>query len=367
MKLTLMCKLLPDADQARLLDETMAVFNTACNYVSAHVHILGTVSKFRIQKVVYYDVRSRFGLSAQMTLLVIRKVAEVYKRDRSRLHRFRSDGAIIYDSRILSWKRADRVSLLVLAGRITIPILTGARQRPVRPKGQADLVKRDGMYFLYQTIDIPTPPEDKVDDYLGVDLGIINLATDSDGTHHTGKQVNGLRRRHVRLRSRLQKKGTSSAKRLLKTRRRKEQRFARDVNHVISKQVVAKAKGTGRGIALEDLTGIRDRITVRTAQRRIHHSWAFAQLRAFIEYKARLVGVPVILVDPRNTSRTCPACGHCAKANRKTQARFSCVKCGVTGPADCIAAENIRRAVINRPHVDAPSRSESQTPPRATG
>ncbi|MER3402668.1 MAG: transposase, partial [Armatimonadota bacterium] len=75
------------------------------------------------------------------------------------------------------------------------------------------------------------------------------------------------------------------------------------------------------------------------------------QLRSFIEYKARLAGVPVVIVDPRNTSRTCPACGHVAKANRPTQAEFRCVECGFAGPADAIAAENIRRAVVMRPYA----------------
>lgn len=71
----------------------------------------------------------------------------------------------------------------------------------------------------------------------------------------------------------------------LKTHRRKEQRFATHENHRIAKQLVTHAQDTRRGLALEDLTGIRDRITIRRAQRRRHHSWAFHQLRHFIEAK----------------------------------------------------------------------------------
>ena len=111
-----------------------------------------------------------------------------------------------------------------------------------------------------------------------------------------------------------------------------------------------KAKDTGRGIALENLTGIRDRITVSKAQRRNQHSWAFRQLRTFIEYKAKLAGVPVTLVDPRHTSRTCPMCGCVDKRNRRDQAHFRCTSCGFAGPADVIAARNIAsRAAVNRP------------------
>ena len=185
-----------------------------------------------------------------------------------------------------------------------------------------------------------------------MDLGIVNVATDSDGNQYSGAAILGLRRRHRRTRTRLQGKGTRSAKRLLKRRRRKESRFQRHTNHVISKEIVARAKDTKRAIALEDLTHIRQRIRSRKPQRATLSSWAFAQLRAFISYKAQAAGVSVILVDPRNTSRTCPACGYCDKANRRSQAHFLCVSCGCAGNADQIAAENIRRAALSLPDAD---------------
>ena len=110
-------------------------------------------------------------------------------------------------------------------------------------------------------------------------------------------------------------------------------------------------------MALEDLTQIRERIrgkrTVGKRQRRVLHSWAFRQLRTFIAYKAALAGVPVVLVNPAYTSQTCSRCGHCEQANRKSQARFLCVACGYACHADLNAAENIRRAAVNRPGVAA--------------
>jgi IS605 OrfB family transposase len=105
---------------------------------------------------------------------------------------------------------------------------------------------------------------------------------------------------------------------------------------------VAKAQRLCCGIALENLQGIRDRIKARRRQRAQLHNWAFDQLRQFIAYKAARAGVPVVFVDPANTSRTCPACGHVHKLNRRSQAEFSCRRCGHAGPADVIAARNIR-------------------------
>jgi IS605 OrfB family transposase len=124
--------------------------------------------------------------------------------------------------------------------------------------------------------------------------------------------------------------------------RRKEARWAKDINHKIAKHVVAEAERTGRGIALEDLTGIRERVRLRKPQRAIHASWSFAQLGAFIAYKARKAGVPVVHVDPAYTSRTCAECGHIDKANRVSQAWFACRSCGFVDHADRNGSRNIR-------------------------
>ncbi|MER5539411.1 RNA-guided endonuclease InsQ/TnpB family protein, partial [Streptomyces mirabilis] len=176
----------------------------------------------------------------------------------------------------------------------------------------------------------------------GIDLGIVNIATTSDGEIMAGRELNRIRVRERGLRARLQRKNTPSAKRRLKKRRRKEARRARDINHKIAKHVVAEVERTGRGIALEDLTGIRERVRLRKPQRATHSSWAFAQLGAFIAYKARRAGVPVVHVDPAYTSRTCAECGHVDKANRVSQAWFACRNCGFVDHADRNSSRNIR-------------------------
>src|SRR5262249_26154943 len=101
------------------------------------------------------------------------------------------------------------------------------------------------------------------------------------------------------------------------------------------------------GIRLEDLKGIRSRIE-DTASRKFRWTfgnWAFAHLRSCIEYKALRAGVPVDFVDPKYTSQTCSRCQHCEKANRRSQAKFSCRKCGYVANADYNAACTIRLGV----------------------
>ncbi|MGC8645212.1 MAG: RNA-guided endonuclease InsQ/TnpB family protein, partial [Thermoplasmata archaeon] len=111
-------------------------------------------------------------------------------------------------------------------------------------------------------------------------------------------------------------------------------------------------KGTSSAIAIENLNGIRKRTTVEKGNRYIHNSWAFHQLRSFIEYKAMEAGIPVIAVDPRNTSRECPVCHTIDKRNRPERSHFRCVSCGFEGEADFVASLNIRnRAAVSQPVV----------------
>ena len=348
-----MIKLSPNPEQYKALLETMERFNEGCNYASGKAFETFTYGQFRLHHIIYGYLREHYKLSAQMAVRCVAQVSESYKVDRKVQHSFNSHSAMVYDQRILSWKGLDKVSILTLSGRQIIPTRIGAYQeaRLDRKVRQSDLILRDGIFYLAVVVDAPEPTPDDHNGYLGIDLGIVNIAADSDGKTYSGNQVNGLRKRHAKLRGKLQAKGTKAAKRLLVKRSRKERRFATNINHTIAKSIVAKAKDTGRGIALEDLSGIRDRITVRHSQRRQHSSWAFRQLRTFIEYKAKLAGVVVKLVDPRNTSRTCPVCGCVDKRNRPSQAIFSCVSCGFSSPADTVAATNIsRRAAVNQPY-----------------
>jgi len=230
-----------------------------------------------------------------------------------------------------------------------------------RPIGETDLVCRDGRWYLYATVESPQAPlAEPVNGFVGVDMGIVNIATTSDGHMAAGARLNRYRKRQLNLRKRLQAKKTSSARRLLKKRRRKEARFAADINHQISKRIVAEAQRTGRGIAVEKLTGIRARVRLRKPQRAAVHSWAFAQLGAFLGYKAQAAGVAFVEVDPAYSSQTCHRCGWVDKPNRRSQSEFECGRCRFVGHADynaakVVAARGVQRwGEVMRPHAAPP-------------
>jgi IS605 OrfB family transposase len=343
-----MVKLDTSKEQHSAILETMHRFNEACNYIAEIAFKMGTANKMEIQKVVYYDVRDKFKLSAQLTIRAIAKVSEVYKRDRTIKPNFKPTGAIVYDQRILSFRKLEAISILTNSGRLIIPIRIGEYQkvRLDRIRGQADLILKDGIFYLAVVVEVPEPTKFDAIGTLGIDLGIVYLATDNDGETFSGKQIDQVREKNAKLRANLQKTGTKSAKRHLKKFSGRESRFHRDINHIISRKIVAKAKDTKQAIALEDLKGIRKSVTVRRTQRSRLHSWAFYQLRSFIEYKAVLVGIPVFLVNPGGTSHICPECKHNERANRPNRDTFSCVQCGFSGNADHIAAINIAARAV---------------------
>ncbi|QLE75374.1 IS200/IS605 family element transposase accessory protein TnpB [Streptomyces rectiverticillatus] len=366
MRIVVQVKLLPTPEEASALERTLHAANEAANWLSAEAYGQGEQSRKALQSFAYSDLKER-GLSAQPALHVLRKVADAYTALRANIRAgnlgtpgskrrrkaesqplvFRLDAAQPYDDRCLSWQLDEQtISIWTVSGRMRgVRYVCSERSRRMLAgyrKGESDLVHRNGAWFLIATCEVSEAAQIDPVDFLGVDLGIVNIATTSDGKIHAGRRLNRYRRRQLALRAKLQKKGTKSAKRVLKRQRRKESRKATEANHIISKRIVTVAERTGRGIALEDLKGIRERARLRKPQRVALHSWAFAQLGQFVEYKARRAGIPVLFVDPAYTSRRCAECGHADKANRVSQARFVCRSCGVVAHADRNASRNIR-------------------------
>ncbi|WP_406376988.1 transposase [Streptomyces sp. NBC_00647] len=365
MKLVTQVKLMPEAEQAAALSLTLRTVSEAACWVSAVAFEHGVPREYELRKHTYGELRSR-GLGAQAAQHVIKKTRDAYTTLRANIKAgslgkpgstrrtkaeskpitFRREAAQPYDDRCLSWQYDVRtVSIWTTAGRIknvrfacstdALKLLREHRQ------GESDLIERDGVFYLIATCDVPEAEQYEPDHFIGVDFGIVNIATTSAGYQAAGRGLNRYRKRQLDLRKKLQAKGTKSAKRLLKKRNRREQRHAKNQNHIIAKTIVTEAERTSAGISLEELRGIRQRVRLRKPQRVALHSWAFAQLADFIVYKAHRTGVPVVFVDPANTSQQCCACGHTDKKNRASQALFSCRNCGVVAHADRNASHNI--------------------------
>ena len=372
MKLTAKVKLLPTTEQSDLLKKTLETANVACNYISEQAWEHKTFRQFPLHKRTYYDVREKFLLTAQVVVRCISKVADAYKIDHKAKRTFKPHGAIAFDNRILKWYvDLSEVSIWTVEGRQRISFVCGKRQNELLQgqRGESDLTLINGEFYLLAACDVETPEPQDVHDVLGCDLGIVNLAVDSDGEQFSGECVDDKRRKFEHRRKNLQKKQTKSAKRKLKKLSGKQARFQSCTNHTISKRLVTKAQDTQRAIALEDLSGIRE-APVRRRQRSKHANWSFYQLRQYISYKAELAGVTVIFVDPKYTSQRCSVCGCVSKSNRTSQSNFSCVQCFHSANADTNAAVNIAfaaRADVNQPMVSDLSGSGTMPRPLAAG
>ncbi|MEV6987258.1 transposase [Sphaerisporangium sp. NPDC051017] len=281
MRLVVQVKLLPTTEQAAVLEATLDAANRAADLVSRIAFTQRCFRNFDLRRHAYDRIKAEFGLAAQAAQHVIKKVADAYRTLHANL----------------------------AAGNLGKP-------------GSARWVKAGSKPITFRA-GAAQPFDDRC------------LSWQLQARTVLIWTVAG------RLRRRLQAKRTKSAKRLLKRRARKEARFAANVNHVIAQKIVTEAERTCRGVALEDLQGIRERVRLRKPQRVTLHSWSFHQLGGFIGYKAARRGVAVIHVDPAYSSQQCSSCGHVDRKNRPDRETFRCTSCGFAEHADVNAARNI--------------------------
>lgn len=342
MKLTLKIKLLPTVEQADLLLETIRESNAVCNAISEVAWSKKVFNNFKLHHEVYHDYKATFKLSSQCLIRAVAKVADAYKLDKKTKRTFRPLGSIAYDSRIMTYKPDNIVSLWCIGGRQKINFVCHNTAYLPYIKGEADLVYKKGKFYLFQTVDVPEQDVDDIENFIGIDFGLTDIVVTSDGVKRSADWINSYREQRQKVRSSIQSKGTRSSKRLLKRLSGKERTTASIINHTIAKSIVKSAKEKGKGISIEDLTNIRFTSKRRNKKFRTKlGNWSFGQLRSFLTYKAALNGVKLVAVEPRYTSQTCSCCKHIGKRSNKV---FKCTnnKCEVDViDADFNAAQNI--------------------------
>ena len=352
VKLTLKIKLLPTDEQANLLLDTMKEANTVCNAMSDVAWEKKIFNNFKLHHEVYHSYKATFKLSSQILVRCVAKVADAYKIDKKTKRQFRPLGGIGYDSRIMTYKPNDIVSLWAIGGRIKIPFVCHNRNYLPYIKGEADLVYKKGKFYLFQTVDVPDADIMDIEDFIGCDFGLTDIAVTSDGVKHSAEWLNNYREIKQRIRSSVQSKGTKGCKKLLKRLSGREKTTATIQNHTIAKSIVKYAKEQGKGISIEDLTNIRFTSKRRNKKFRTKlGKWNYSQLRSFLTYKSLLSGVQLVVVNPRYTSQTCNSCKHIGKRTNKV---FKCTNtnCKVDiVDADFNAAQNISLlgVAINQP------------------
>lgn len=368
--LTIVCKINLTPEQVAKIEATLQAFADACNYINEVVEPKIT-HNVTIQNQVYREVRERFGLASNLAIRAINRVSsnrKTAKRMNKPVKKFLPTSAD-YDARIFSFREKDwSVSLTLVGGRERFLVDVGSYQKG-KLSGfsptSATLVKhQNGTYSVNIQVKNDAPSLQKSQGVIGVDLGRRDVAATREGESFSGEQITKVRDKYSRARASLQKKaseGTRSTRRrcrqTLKRLSGRERRFQSWVNHNVTKHIVGRAKLNQCSIAIEDLTGIRERTNQQPrnkTERRRSNSWAFYQLRQFLFYKALGSGVEIVLVNPAYTSQSCHKCLHVHPVKGKSYRNgktFNCGHCHWKGDADFNGANVIRLlgASVNSP------------------
>ncbi|AGK61415.1 transposase, IS605 OrfB family, central region [Archaeoglobus sulfaticallidus PM70-1] len=362
---TVVCKLETTEEEFNKLMDTVKAFRSACNYISEVAWNQRCFNPVALHHLTYYETREKFNLPANLAVRARDRVAKSYKNNRKKRHKFTALSMDL-DKRLFTLLRNGefRASISTVYGRVRPGLAIGEYQKELlkNPVRDAKLVcRRDDRHFYLHITVLVEAPEPSGSNPVGVDIGVNNLVAASNGFKVNGKPVESRRRHFRKLRSSLQKKGTSSAKRKLKQLSGRERRWVNTILHQISRAFV-DTLSEGDYVVLEKLNGIRDRCNVRKEYRATFHNWAFRRLQEMIEYKCLERGVPVVYVEPKYSSQRCPRCGTIDKRNRKSQALFQCVSCGFQHNADYVASLNLSElarggwAAVNQPNVGADDR-----------
>lgn len=375
MDRTIIVQLKPTKEQAALLQRTLDE-HTACFNAVAHEGFQSNCRNgVELHKRTYYGLRAQYpDLPAQLVCAARVKATEAVKSALT----WKSKKEAEYPKKVAKWQEQGRevrpfkpvkcpqstiapirydarsywvkwdtmtASLATCNGRVVVgfSVPKHAQKYVGGRVCSADLCYHKDIFTLHIVVSVPDPVVAPSNEVIGVDLGLNRPAVTSNRLFLGERRWKEQERRIFRLRRKLQKAGTRSAKRHLKKLSGKLFRQRKDHDHVLSKRIVQGA-APGSTIVLENLKHIRDtsKITKKTETKRRLHSWSFAQLFGFIEYKGQEYGMAVVKVDPRHTSQRCSRCGHTARNNRRSQSLFLCRACGYCLNADLNASCNIR-------------------------
>ena len=191
---------------------------------------------------------------------------------------------------------------------------------------------------------------------VGVDLGVVRFATLSDGIFY--KPLDSFRVLEDKL-AREQRKLARKTK-FSRNWKKQKRRIAvlhrhiadarKDYLHKVSTDIgknhamvavedlkVSNMSASAKGTAERPGRNVRAKAGLNKAI--LDQGWF--SFRRMLDYKLAWNGGWLVAVDPRNTSRECPACHHVDAANRTAQARFRCTACGFAEHADLVGAVNI--------------------------
>lgn len=346
--LTVKIKLLPTKEQATILQEMSKEYITTINIL---------VSEMMVEK--KSTKKSSKDISASLPSAVknqaindAKSVFKKAKKSKFAIVPILKKPVCIWNNQNYSFDHTHISMPIMMDGKVTkTPIralLVDKDNRHIDllkyKLGTLRITKKANKWIAQISVTIPTVQGTGLK-VMGVDLGLKVPAvaiTDDDKVRFFG---NGRQNKYVKRTFRSKRKALGEKKKVnaIRHSKDKEQRWMKDQDHKVSRQIVHFAKKNQISvIRLEQLANIRQ--TARTSRKNEKnlHSWSFYRLSQFIEYKANLEGINVEYVNPAYTSQTCPKC---SERNKAQDRKYTC-KCGFEKHRDVVGAMNIRYAPV---------------------
>ena len=355
------------------LDELFSTYREIVNFLITHAYESNITSFKRLKKEKYEELRKEYPeLPSHYHYTACQMASSIYKNYRKRKRRGKANGkpvfkkdTIMLDDHLFKLNlEKGIIKLSTPSGRIPLEFHPAEYHEKFKgwKVGQAWLVRTLKGVFINvvfsKEVEVREPEA-----FVGVDLNENNVTLSlSNGefvqiiTHERE-----IRTGYFLKRRRIQKKIRSGKRRkaLLEKYGERERNRLTDLYHKLANKIVELAEKYG-GIALEDLTEIRDSIRYSVEMNGRLHRWSFRKLQSIIEYKAKLKGVRVVFVNPAHTSSLCPICG--GKLSPNGHRVLKC-ECGFEADRDVVGSWNIRLRALKMWGVSVPPES----PPMKTG
>ncbi|CAD5245027.1 RNA-guided endonuclease InsQ/TnpB family protein [Thermococcus camini] len=350
------------------LDELFQTYREIVNLLITYAFENNVTGFYRLKKETYKGLRKEYHeLPSHYLYTACQMATAIFKSFRKRRKKGKAEGepifkkeVIMLDDHLFKLDLENRtVKLSTPEGRISLEFYPAKYHERFKDwkVGQAWLVRTPKGVFLNvvfsKEVEVSEP---KV--FVGVDLNENNvtLSLPDGGFVQIITHEREIRTGYFVKRRRIQRKLRTGRKRkeLLEKYGERERNRLNDLYHKLANKIVEIAGKYG-GIALEDLTEIRDSIRYSAEMNGRLHRWSFRKLQSTIEYKAKLRGVKVVFVNPAFTSSLCPVCGE--KLSPNGHRVLKCPKCGFEADRDVVGSWNISLRALKMWGVSVPPES----------
>jgi len=358
LTVTVRMRVSPEPENQQALLNLMKRYRDALNYSIRAIIASKALSLTKAHRLLYSDLRERYGLPARVAQDCYREaiaIARSWLKNPKRGSMPTVKGLSVWLTHGQGYRA--KGGYVELAGSYRLRVIGWDRRYDDFPNREARLVFRDGRFDLYVAKRVPRPAKYAPKGALAVDINERQVVVGNSSVEVRMETPVERALRYRRLAERLQGKYSSSRYRAWRRRsgvRRRIRHFHRKARNIIEDWarrtahiIVTLAKQSQLAVAREDLTGLVESLRELSKDHRTALIMlGYRRLGFWIDWQAEKGGVPLFVVDPADTSSTCPRCG--AKLVEVGYRRLRCPRCGLEADRDTIAILNIEGRALGK-------------------